>query len=91
MHAPTHQLLLQCILETNSFQEMAFERSVATEKSPFVKLRAIAFKVNFYPLIDFVHLYIIKFFIPLSSFSLFSCHRLPEFLCKSLWFLYHAF
>ena len=46
---------------------------IATEKSPLVKLRAIAPKVNFYPLVDFVHpcyLHIINFFVPLSSFSL---------------------
>ena len=45
---------------------------VASVKSPLVKLRAMAHKVNFYHLIDFVHLcylHIIKFFIPLSSFS----------------------
>ena len=29
---------------------------VVTEKSPLVKLRAIAHKVKFYPLDDFVHL-----------------------------------
>ena len=40
----------------------------ANENSPLVKLRAIAYKVNFYPLIDFVHLYIIKFFY--TSFEL---------------------
>ena len=53
-----------------------------------------AHKVNFYPLVDFFHLcylLIIKFFIPLSSFSLFNYHRSAEFLCKSLRFLYHAF
>ena len=41
---------------------------VATEKSPLVKLRAMAHKVIFYPLVDFAHLcylHIIKF---LSTF-----------------------
>ena len=31
-------------------------RLVATEKSPLVNLRSIAHIVNFYPLVDFVHL-----------------------------------
>ena len=40
---------------------------VATEKYPFVKLRAIAHKVNFYSLVDFVnlcYLHIIVFLSP---------------------------
>ena len=82
------------ILVTNSVREMTFERGlVATEKSPLVKWRAIVHKVNFYPLVDFVqlrYLHIIKFFTPLSSFSLCNCHRSAEFLYKSLRFLHHA-
>ena len=60
---------------------------VATEKSPLFKLRAIAHKANFYPLVDFVHLcylHIINFLIPLSSLSLFNRHRTAEFFYKSL-------
>ena len=48
--------------------------NVATEKSPLFKLRAIAHKANFYPLVDFVHLchlHIIKFFLSLFRASVF--------------------
>ena len=43
---------------------------VATEKSPLVKSRALAHKVNFYPVVDFVHLYylnITKFLCPFRA------------------------